>query len=408
MLKSPPLNSLTPAKVHVKALKQMGSGKLSTIMARRRKKQRVLLVGLDYSGPIPRGVTIETKGLCRPQIAPEQAAAPLYDYDVIIINPTSYSHFIFGLRGPHSESDKELWHLKRENDKHDFDTIFARWERQEEMKAALESGTRVVWVMAEERKIHFFGWRSLYQGYISHTVESLATAASFTAKESRKLTIGRPSHPLASYFKQLTRDGWALCGSFPEGQDYLVLASTPERKALGVEIEVEGARGWLVTPPPSMSALRILIKAAVKIKPQANQQQYHGIFLSHTHTDKPFVRRLKTALNERGVSDVWVDEAEIMVGDTLTQKIEEGLTKTRYFGVVLSPSSIKSRWVQKELETALNKEIETGLVVVLPLLYEECDLPPFLKGKLYADFTSPAAFVESLEKLLRRLAFTSS
>ena len=67
------------------------------------------------------------------------------------------------------------------------------------------------------------------------------------------------------------------------------------------------------------------------------------------------------------------------------------------FGVVPSPRSIKSRWVQKELETAMSKEIETGSVVVLPLLYEKCELPPFLHGKLYADFTSPEAF-ESLWK----------
>jgi hypothetical protein len=377
-------------------------------MPRRRKKQRVLLVGLDYSGPIPRGATIETKGLCRPQVSPEQAAAALYDYDVIVINPASYSHFIFGQRGQQSGSEKELWNLKRENDRYDLDTAFDRWERQAELKAALENGTRVVWVMVEDKRIHFFGWRSLYQGYVSNAVEALASAASFAAKESKKLTIDRPTHPFAPYFKQLVRDGWTLCGSFPERRDYLVLASTPDKKALGLEIEVDGARGWLVTPPPSPAALRLLIEVAIKIKPQANQQQYHGIFLSHTHSDKLFVRQMKAALNERGVSDVWVDEAEIMVGDTLTRKIEEGLTKTRYFGVVLSPRSVKSRWVQKELETAMTKEIETGSVVVLPLLYEECELPPFLKGKLYADFTSPAAFAESLEKLLRRLAFTSS
>jgi hypothetical protein len=377
-------------------------------MASHRKKQRVLLVGLNYSGPIGRGVTFETKGLCRPQIAPEQAAAPLYDYDVIVINPASYSHFIFGREGAHSSSEKELWNLKKENNQHDLDTAVDQWERREELKAALEKGARVVWVMAEEKRIHFFGWRSLYQGYVSHKVEALASAASFAAKESRSLTIERPAHPFVPYFKQLTRDGWTLCGSFREGEDYLVLASTPDKKALGLEIEVDGARGWFVTPPPTTLALRLLIDAAVKIRTQSNQQQYHGIFLSHTHSDKPFVHQLKTALNKRGVTDVWVDEAEILIGDSLTRKIEEGLTKTRYFGVVLSPRSIKSRWVQKELETAMSKEIETGSVVVLPLLLEECELPPFLKGKLYADFTSPTAFAESLEKLLRRLAFTSS
>lgn len=376
-------------------------------MAKRLNKQRVLLVGLEYTGPVQRGVSIETKGLCSPEVAPEQAAAPLYDYDVIIINPASYSHFIFGRPGPHSDSEKELWDLKRENERHDLDTAFKHGDRQDELKAALKGGARVVWVMASEKKIHFFGWRALYQAYLIHAVETLAATASFSAKSSKKFTLERPSHPFAPYFKQLARDGWTLCGSFREDQDYLMLASTPEKKALGLELDVENARGWLVTPPPSEAALRLLIKAALKARPEVNRQRYHGIFLSHNHSDKPFVRRLKASLNERGVEDVWVDEAEMMIGDSLTEKIEEGLTKTRFFGVVLSPRSIKSSWVKKELEAAMSKEIKTGSVVVLPLLYEKCDLPPFLEGKLYADFTSESAFAESLEKLMRRLAFTS-
>jgi hypothetical protein len=42
-------------------------------------------------------------------------------------------------------------------------------------------------------------------------------------------------------------------------------------------------------------------------------------------------------------------------------------------------------------------------VVVLPLLYEECELPEFLKGKLYADFSKPEEYEAVLGKLLRRL-----
>jgi hypothetical protein len=376
-------------------------------MTKKINKQRVLLVGLEYSGPSKRAVSIETKGLCRPKIAPEQAAAPLYDYDIIIINPASYSHFIFGKQGPLSNSETELWDLKRENEQHDLDTAFDHLERQDELKAALDGGTCVIWVMALEKKIHFFGWRSLYQAYLNHSVEMLAKTASLSEKGSKKLILDKPSHPFAPYFKQLTRDGWTVCGSFREDQDYLVLASTPEKKALGLELNVEGARGWFVTPPPSKTALRLLIEAALKAQPKVNEQRYHGIFLSHTNSDKPFVRRLKAALNEQGVEEVWVDEAEIMIGDSLTQKIEEGLTKTRFFGIILSPRSIRSNWVKRELEAAMNREIKTGSVVVLPLLYEECEIPPFLEGKLYADFILESAFAESLEKLLRRLAFTN-
>jgi hypothetical protein len=377
-------------------------------MALRKKKQRVLLVGLEYSGAPIRGVSIQTKGLFRPKISPECAADSLYDYDVIIINPASYSHFIFGRAGQHSESDEELWDLKKENNDHDLDAAFDRWERQSELTAALEHGTRVVFVMAIEKKIHFFGSRSLYQAYLIAGVEALATSTKFVSKKSKKLMIERASHQFASYFKQLEKDAWTVCGSFPEGKEYNVLASTPDRKVLGVEIEIEGKPGWMVTPPSSMAALRNLITCAIESYSDGEQPCYQGIFLSHTHQDKEFVNRLKSELNARGVEEVWVDETEMMVGDPLQKKIEDAITKTRFFGVVLSPRSVKSRWVQKELELAMQMEMENDSVVVLPLLLEKCEIPPFLRPKVYADFTSAETYEDSLEKLLRRLALTNT
>src|ERR1035441_2345213 len=44
--------------------------------------------------------------------------------------------------------------------------------------------------------------------------------------------------------------------------------------------------------------------------PGSRRQSYHSIFLSHTSTDKAFVRRLRKDLMERGVGKAWVDEAE--------------------------------------------------------------------------------------------------
>lgn len=51
----------------------------------------------------------------------------------------------------------------------------------------------------------------------------------------------------------------------------------------------------------------------------------------------------------------------------------------------------------------MTMEIHARSVKVLPLLYERCDLPPFLRGKLYADFTDDSAFDDALAKVLRRL-----
>lgn len=123
------------------------------------------------------------------------------------------------------------------------------------------------------------------------------------------------------------------------------------------------------------------------------------LFLSHNKNDKRFVRRLAHSLELHGVK-VWVDEAEIRVGDSLIQKISEGLLGAQFLGVVLSPNSVTSSWVQRELEIATIREISGQRVCVIPVLYKDCDIPIFLQGKLYADFRNKRMFPNSLIKIL--------
>lgn len=108
------------------------------------------------------------------------------------------------------------------------------------------------------------------------------------------------------------------------------------------------------------------------------------VFLSHCHEDKGFVERVADDLQRNGV-DVWVDDAEIRLGDSLLGRISEGICSVDYVAVFLSKSSVKSVWVKKELEMAMNREIKGKRVVVLPVLVESCEIPAFLKGKLLAD-----------------------
>ena len=61
------------------------------------------------------------------------------------------------------------------------------------------------------------------------------------------------------------------------------------------------------------------------------------IFLSHTHADKSFVRRLASDLKTRGVK-VWLDEWELGVGDSLTQRIQAGILEAGYLALVLLPA----------------------------------------------------------------------
>jgi len=132
------------------------------------------------------------------------------------------------------------------------------------------------------------------------------------------------------------------------------------------------------------------------------------LFLSHSHADKLFVRHLADDCQQRGVT-VWVDEAELLVGDSLIQKIQSAIDRSHFFTVVVSANSVNSAWVQKELEQALESEISSKSVRVLPIvLGKPISTPGFLRAKLYADFSGwpddKAQYESSLTLLVRSVS----
>src|SRR5260370_40181030 len=74
-----------------------------------------------------------------------------------------------------------------------------------------------------------------------------------------------------------------------------------------------------------------------------------------------------------------------------------------YLAVVLSPDAVASSWVQNELEQAMSGQLARDRVKVLPIYYRPCDIPGFLRGKLYADFTDSLGYDRALSLLARTL-----
>jgi hypothetical protein len=111
-----------------------------------------------------------------------------------------------------------------------------------------------------------------------------------------------------------------------------------------------------------------------------------SVFISYSTDDAPFAASLADALRGRDLG-VWFDQKEIHVGDSLMKRIGDGLRANDFIIVVLSPSSVRSAWVQRELAEAMTREINEKRVVVLPVLARRCDVPAFLTDKKYADFT---------------------
>jgi hypothetical protein len=93
------------------------------------------------------------------------------------------------------------------------------------------------------------------------------------------------------------------------------------------------------------------------------------IFLCHASEDKEDVARpLATLLMQNGIS-VWIDEFEIRLGDSLRQKIDEGLSKSRFGGVILSPNFFAKKWTRAELGALFSRQIGESKVL-LPVWHQ--------------------------------------
>lgn len=114
-------------------------------------------------------------------------------------------------------------------------------------------------------------------------------------------------------------------------------------------------------------------------------QQIGKVFVSHSSVDKPFVDRLVADLAGRGVP-VWYDRLDLKVGESIPGAIGAGLSEAKYFAIILSAASVRSKWVQEELNSAVMKQVADGGTFILPLLLEDCDVPMLLAHRRRVDF----------------------
>ena len=77
-----------------------------------------------------------------------------------------------------------------------------------------------------------------------------------------------------------------------------------------------------------------------------------SVFLSYAQPDQKVARQLAEDLRVPGVQ-VWFDQQEILAGDSIAERIREGIRSVDYLIVLLSESSAKSVWVSREIGAAM-------------------------------------------------------
>lgn len=162
-------------------------------------------------------------------------------------------------------------------------------------------------------------------------------------------------------------EAWAevvdcLSGVLAQAPDHSQLFVTPESEATA---KLQGTLQQAADVKMSGNAGQVA-PASCPVQGPTTSGKVWDIFISHAAEDKPtVVRPLAEILRKAGVR-VWLDEHELQVGDSLTERIDEGLSRSRYGVVVLSHAFFAKHWPRKEL-AGLRAREDQGQKIVLPI-----------------------------------------
>ena len=104
-----------------------------------------------------------------------------------------------------------------------------------------------------------------------------------------------------------------------------------------------------IAPPPSPSAAAPSPEPIHRVKHKGRTRRKWDFFISHAAEEADFARSLAFKLEECRFQ-VWYDAFVLTAGDSLLEKIDEGLARSRYGVVILSHAFFKKSWTKKELD----------------------------------------------------------
>lgn len=113
------------------------------------------------------------------------------------------------------------------------------------------------------------------------------------------------------------------------------------------------------------------------------------VFLCHSSADKPVVRELYQRLLAESWIDPWLDEEKLIPGQDWHLEIQKAVEGSNAVIVCLSKGSVsKEGYVQRELKSILDQALEMpeGMVFILPVRLEECDLLRSLRAWQYVNY----------------------
>jgi hypothetical protein len=127
------------------------------------------------------------------------------------------------------------------------------------------------------------------------------------------------------------------------------------------------------------------------------------VFICHASEDRGVADRLVAFIDRTG-AHAWIDRREIRAGDSIVQKIDDGLGGATHVAVLLSSTSVSKPWVMRELSSATSRMVVDPSVRLIPVLLDDCSIPAMLHDLRFADCRSDeaAGFTEVLARCTGR------
>ena len=153
--------------------------------------------------------------------------------------------------------------------------------------------------------------------------------------------------------------------------------------------------------------LTIAKNYATIIAPDKGETEEYDVFVSHAWEDKEsFVEEFVSELEKLGLK-VWYDKSQMKLGDSMRQKIDTGLKKSRFGIVVLSPNYIAENkyWTKAELDGLFQRETYNNKVI-LPIWHnltkkQVIDFSPIIADRKAATtaLQTPAEIAQEIKDL---------
>ncbi len=102
-----------------------------------------------------------------------------------------------------------------------------------------------------------------------------------------------------------------------------------------------------------------------------------SVFISHNKADKNIASEIALFIVAENIN-VWFDEWEISAGDSIIDKIEDGLSDCSHFILLWSKNASKSNWVRKELKSAIVDAISSGVPKIIPIVLDNTKKPKLI------------------------------